>query len=127
MRKFAVVAALLALILPGASAVAETLSADRLPSCCNTAFCPVHHRPMGAGQKGMGNCDSVGTPGQNDCSLRACDSAPRPVVVATAYLLSAPLLLRGPVAQRAAIFDMSPFFPFAATIPLTPPPRTFLS
>jgi len=125
--KFAAVAALLALFLPGVSSLAEALSAANLPACCTTAYCPVHHRQLSALQKDKGNCDSIGMPGQNDCSMRACDSAPRPVVGTTAYLLATSLVLRGPVAQGAAISVASQFFPFAVTIPLTPPPRTFLS
>jgi hypothetical protein len=126
-RKFAAMAALLALLLPGVSALAETLSAAGLPACCNTAYCPVHHRQKSNLQKDKSNCAAVGMPGQDDCSMRACDSAPNPIVGTAAFVLITPIALRGPAVAEAAPASVTRFFPFVATIPLTPPPRTFLS
>ena len=126
-RKLAAIAALLALLLPGVSALAETLSAADLPACCNTIYCPLHHRQMSDLQRDKSNCDAMGSPGQNDCSMRACDAAPNPdrwncrICSGNA---------RCPSRSRrcgAAPALASRFFPYVATIPLTPPPRTFLS
>ncbi len=126
-RKLAAIAALLALLLPGASALVQTLSAADLPACCNTAYCPVHHRQMSNLQKDKSNCDSMGIPGQNDCSMRACDAAPNPIVGTSAFVLVTPAALRGPSIAEATLALASQFFPYVATIPLTPPPRTFPS
>jgi len=126
-RKLAAVAALLALLLPGVSAMAETISAADLLACCNTSYCPVHHRQARNLQKDKSNCDANGTPGQNDCSMRACDAAPNLVVGTTPFVLETPVALRGPAVAEAAPALASQFFPYVATIPLTPPPRTFPS
>jgi hypothetical protein len=123
-RKLAAVAALLALLLPGVSSLAETLSAADLPACCNTAFCPVHHRQGRNLQKDRSNCDAIGVPGQNDCSMRACDAAPNPAVGTALFVLVAPLALRGPAVAEAAPALASQFFNYVPAIPLTPPPRT---
>ena len=126
-RHLAAFAALLALLLPGFSGLAETLSAAGLPECCNTIYCPVHHRQMSNLQKDKSNCDAMGMPGQNDCSMRACDAAPNPIVGTAAFVLVTPLALRGPAVAEAAPSLAAQFFPYVAAIPLTPPPRTFLS
>ena len=126
-RKLAAIVALLAMLLPGVSALAETLSAAELPACCNTAYCPVHHRQERNLQKDKRNCDAEGIPGQNDCSMRACDAAPNLVVGTTPFVLVTPVALRGPAVAEAAPALASQFFPYVATIPLTPPPRTFPS
>jgi hypothetical protein len=126
-RHLAAFAALLALLLPGFSGLVETLSAAGLPACCNTIYCPVHHRQMSNLQKDKSNCDAMGMPWQNDCSMRACDAAPNPIVGTAAFVLVTPLALRGPAVAEAAPSLAAQFFPYAAAIPLTPPPRTFLS
>jgi len=126
-RKFAAVVALLALLLPCVSALAETLSAADLPACCNTTYCPVHHRQGRNLQKDKSNCDTFGMPGQNDCSMRACDAAPNPIVGTTAFVLVTPIGLRGPASTEDTPALASQFFPYVATIPLTPPPRIFPS
>ena len=126
-RKLAAIAALLGLLLPGVSALAETLSAADLPACCDTAYCPVHHRQGRNLQKDKSNCDAVGIPGQNDCSMRACDAAPNKVVGTAAFVLVTPVALRGPAIAEATPALASQFFPFVATIPLILPPRTFPS
>jgi len=126
-HKLAAVAALLALLLPGVSSLAETLSAADLPACCNAAFCPVHHRQGRNLQKDKSNCDAVGVPGQNDCSMRACDAPPNPAVGTALFVLVAPIALRGPAVAEPAPALVSRFFPYVTAIPLTPPPRTFPS
>lgn len=126
-RKFAAIAALLALLLPSVSALAGTLSAAGLPACCNTAYCPLHHRNMNDVQKDKSNCDAAGMPGDNDCSMRACDAAPIPMVGSTVIVLVTPVALRVPAASEASPTLASQFFPYVATIILTPPPRTFPS
>jgi hypothetical protein len=126
-RKLAAIMALLALLLPGFSALAETLSAADLPACCNTAYCPVHHRQVRNLQKDKSNCGATGTPGQNSCSMRACDAAPNSVVGTAAFVLVTPIALRGPAIAEAAPALASQFFPYVATLPLIPPPRTFPS
>jgi hypothetical protein len=126
-RKLAAVAALLALLLPGVSAMAETISAADLLACCNTSYCPVHHRQARNLQKDKSNCDANGTPGQNDCSMRACDAAPNPIVGSAAFVLVTPVALRGPAIAEATPALSSLSFTYFASIPLTPPPRTFPS
>jgi hypothetical protein len=126
-RKLAAIAALLALLLPGISALAETLSAADLPACCNTAYCPVHHRQGRNLQKDKSNCDAIGMPGRNDCSMRACDASPNIVVGTAAFVLVNPVALRDPAIAEAASALASEFFPYVGTIPLIPPPRTFPS
>jgi hypothetical protein len=126
-RKFAAVAALLALLLPGVSSLAETLSASDLPACCNTSYCPMHHRNMGDLRRDKNKCGAMGGPGQRDCSMRACDSAPNPVVATNVFVLLTPLGLRAPVAAEAAPATASQFFTYVPAIPLTPPPRTLQS
>jgi hypothetical protein len=120
-------AALLALLLPGISAWAEAVSAADSLACCNTAYCPVHHRQGRNLQEDKSNCDATGMAGHNNCSMRACDSAPNPMVGAAAFVLVTPVALRGPAIAEAAPALVSVFFPYVATIPPIPPPRTFPS
>jgi hypothetical protein len=126
-RKLAAVAALLALFLPGVTAMAESFSTADLPACCNTAYCPVHHRHGRNLQKDKSNCNAIGIPGQNDCSMRACDAAPNPIVGTVAFVLVTPVALRGPALEEAAPDFASQFFPYVASVPLIPPPRTYPS
>ena len=124
-RRLAAITALLALVLPGVSVLAESLSAADLPTCCNTIYCPVHHRQMSNLQKDKSNCDGIGMPRQNDCSMRACDAAPNPIVGIAPFVVVTPVALRRPVVAPAAVALAAQFFPFVATLPLTPPPRAF--
>jgi hypothetical protein len=126
-RKFSAVMALMALLFPGVSILADTLSAADLPACCNTIYCPLHHRQMSDLQKDKANCDAMGIPGHNNCSMRACDPAPNPIVGTAVFNLVIPMALRGPAVAEAAPVLESQFFPYVAMIPLTPPPRNFLS
>ena len=126
-RKFAAIAALVALLLPCVSALAETLSAADLPACCNTMYCPLHHRQSNDPQKDKGLCNAMGTGGRNDCSMRACDAPTNPIAGTAAFVLVAPIALRLPFVTEAAPASAFEFFSFLASIPLTPPPRTSLS
>ena len=125
-RKLAAVAALVALLLPCVSALAGTLSAADLPACCNTIYCPLHHRQMSELQRDKSDCDAMGV-GQKDCSLRACDAAPNPIVGTAVFILVIPDAMRGPAVAEGAPAVASQFFPYVSAIPVTPPPRTFLS
>jgi hypothetical protein len=127
MRKLGAIAALLALLLPGVSVFADTFSAADLPACCNTVYCPLHHRQMSDLQRDKSNCDATGVPGHKDCSMRACDAAPNPIVGTAAFILAIPVALRGPAMAEAAPAPAPQFFPYVATVPVAPPPRTFLS
>jgi hypothetical protein len=126
-RKLAAFVALVALLLPSISALAGTLSAADLPACCNTSYCPVHHRQAKDIQKDKGNCNAIGMPGHNDCSMRACDAAPNPVVGSALFVLVTPVALRGPAIVKATIVLPSQFFLSASATPITPPPRIFPS
>jgi len=126
-RKIAAVAALLAMLLPGLSTLAETLSAADLPACCNTTYCPVHHRQSRDLQKDKGNCDSTGMPGQKDCSMRACDTPQAPAVGTPSFVLVAPVTLSVPTSAETTPLAAALFSPFVFAVPLTPPPRTLAS
>jgi hypothetical protein len=126
-RTFAAIAALLALLLPGVSALAETLSAADLPACCNSFYCPVHHRQGRNLQNDKSNCDAIGIPGQHDCSMRACDAAPNLAIGLAAFILVTPVGLRGPSITGTVSALGFQFSPYLAVSPLTPPPRISLS
>jgi hypothetical protein len=125
LHQLAALVAVVALLLPCVSALAESLSAAELPACCNTSYCPVHHRQARDLQKDKSNCAGLGAPAENDCSMRSCDTAPHPVVGTPAFVLVTPVTLRSPsIAGAAPVLALS-FFHSIATIPLYPPPRTF--
>jgi hypothetical protein len=126
-RKIAAVVALLAMLLPGLSTLAETLSAADLPACCNTTYCPVHHRQPRDLQKDKSNCDSMGIPGQHECSMRGCDAPQAPAVGTPSFVLVAPVTLSVPTAAEAAPLAAALFSPYVFAVPLTPPPRTFFN
>ena len=126
-RKRAAVVAILALLLPCISALAGTLAAADLPPCCDTGYCPVHHRQPKDLQKDKSHCDSSGMPGHNDCSMRACDAAPNPAVGSAVFVLVTPVALRGLAVVMATIIPVTQFAPFVTATPITPPPRTSLS
>ncbi|HTC62437.1 MAG TPA: hypothetical protein VK709_06310 [Candidatus Saccharimonadales bacterium] len=126
-RNFAAIAALLALLLPGVSALAETFSAAELPACCNTAYCPLHHRQISDVQRDKNNCGAMGAPGQHDCSMRACDAAATPIVGAAQFVLVTPIDLLAPIVAEATISLALQHFPVVTSVPLTPPPQFLLS
>jgi hypothetical protein len=123
-RRLLAVAALLALLTANVSVVAESLSASGLPACCNTVYCPVHHRQVRDLQKDKNDCNAHGNSALTDCSMRACDSAPKPVVEIAPFVLLAPFAVFYEANTQAAPLSASQFFPFAARLPLIQPPRT---
>jgi hypothetical protein len=125
LHKFAALIAIATLLAPVISILAESLSAADLPVCCNTTYCPVHHRQAREFQKDKSDCAGLGIPGHNDCSMRACDTAPKPVVGTAAYVMVTPIELRAPSVAEAAPALVSGSLAFLTAIPLTPPPRTF--
>ena len=105
--------------------LAESLSAADLPACCNTIYCPLHHRQMSDLQRDKSNCDAMGIPGQNDCSMRACDAAPNPIVGTAAFVLVVPVALRGPAVAEAAPAPVSRVLPLRCHDPLNTPSSHF--
>ena len=126
-RKFAAIAALVAMLLPGFSTLAQTLSAADLPACCNTTYCPLHHRPSRDSQKDNHDCGSTGIPGQHDSSMRACESTQTPVAETQSFVLVAALTLSAPAPSQDAPAASALFAPFVFAIPTTPPPRNLAS
>jgi hypothetical protein len=126
-RKFAALSLLVALVMIGVSPLAEALGAADLPACCNGTFCPVHHRQASELQNDKKNCDGMGTSGSRDCSMRACDAAPNPVVGTAVFVLGSPLALHGPAMAEPAPLFATLTFSYAIPLPLTPPPRTLPS
>jgi hypothetical protein len=126
-RKLLAVAALLALLAASTPALAESLSASNSPACCNTAYCPVHHRQSRDMQKDKTNCDTAGHPARTDCSMRACDASPSQAVGTAQFTLAAPIAISYEATVQAAPLSLSSFVPFVVSLPSTPPPRTFLS
>ena len=126
-RKFKAVAALSVLLAASIPSLTESLSASNLPACCNAVFCPMHHRQVRELQKNRSNCDAHSNPMRNDCSMRACDTTPSPVVGTGPFVLATPLAMRYPASAEPARIQAPRFFPFILSIPLTPPPRTLPS
>lgn len=124
LSKLVAVVALLALLAPGVSTLAETLSAGDLPACCNTAYCPVHHRQTRDLQKDKATCGAMG---QNSCSMRACDAPGTPVVGTAVFVLTTPVALRSPAFAESTPPLVTGNFVSVATIPPIPPPRTLAS
>lgn len=123
LSKLAAVVALLALLAPGVSTLAETLSTGNLSPCCNTVYCPMHHRQTRNLQNDKSDCGSMGTTGQNGYSMRACDTAPNPAVGTAVFVLTAPVTLRGPAFAESTLLLATREFLSVATIPPIPPPR----
>ena len=126
-RRLQAIAALFALLATSVGGLAESLAASNLPACCNTLYCPVHHRQAQELRKDRDKCGAQGHPSGNDCSMRACDATPSPVVGTAPFVLVAPLMMRSPASAEFARIQALQFPPFFASIPLTPPPRTLPS
>jgi hypothetical protein len=124
---FLVAPSLFALLIASLPGLTESLAASDLPACCNTAYCPVHHRQAQQLQKDKSICDSKVDSAGNSCSMRACDTTPSPALGTAPFILSAPLDMRGPASAEPARVQASQFFHFITSIPLTPPPRTLPS
>lgn len=126
-RKLLAVAALLALLAASTPALAESLSASDLPACCNAAYCPMHRRQVRDMQTDKSDCGAHGKAGSADCSMRACDPAPKLAVGTALFTLAAPITISYEATVQAAPLWLSSFVPFVASLPSTPPPRTLPS
>ena len=126
-RKFLAIVALFALLMANAPALAESLAASESPACCNTAYCPMHHRQVRNIQKDKHNCDTTGKPARADCSMRACDTTPNQAVGTAPFVLATPVAIFYEATAQAAPLLPARFFPFTVNIPSTPPPRTLPS
>ena len=126
-RKLTAIVALFTLLLPGVSALADSLSASTLPACCNTSYCPLHHYDANSLQRDRKNCDSTGSPDRKDCSMRACDAVSKPIVGSALFILVTPMAFRGPSPTEVDFSFAFLAVPSVTSFPLTPPPRTFLS
>jgi hypothetical protein len=122
-RKLLAVVALLALLAASTPAFAEALYVSASPACCNTAYCPVHHRQGREMQKDKSDCDAHGKTGALDCSMRACDPAPNQAVGTTPFTLAAPITIFYQATAQPAPLSMSGFVPYVFSLPSTPPPR----
>jgi len=126
-KRLLAVASLFALLLTSVPGLAQALAAAGLPACCNSVCCPLHRTQSNGSRKDKANCGSLGVPGQNDCSVRACDMTSSPVVSAAPFVLAPPVALQAPTGKQPAQIQALQIVPFVATIPLTPPPRIFPS
>src|SRR6267154_1597590 len=126
-RKLQAFAALLTLLLASVPTLAESLPAPDLSACCNTSYCPLHHHQVQDLQRDKSNCDAQGHSAGNNCSMRACETAPNPVVGTALFVLVAPIALTYRASVEPAPILVSSFVPFHLNLPSTPPPRTFPS
>jgi hypothetical protein len=127
LRKFLAILALSTLLLASLPALAESLSASELPACCNTVYCPLHHRQGGNLQQDKGNCDAQGHSAGNGYSMRACDTPPNPVAGTALFVLVAPVAIAYRAIAEPAPIHVSLSFPIHLNLPSTPPPRTLPS
>lgn len=127
LRKLAASTLLLAMLLPSPALLAGALLAADLPACCNTSYCPLHHRQASDLQRDKSLCGSMGIAGHMDCSMRACDAAPTPAVSAVIFVLVTPVALRAPSAAEAVATPSVQSTPSVHEFPSTPPPRPVLS
>jgi hypothetical protein len=122
-RKLQAIAALLALFIATVPALADSLSSPDLSACCTTSYCPVHHRKAQDLQRDKNKCDTQISSADNDCSMRACDTAPTPAVGTALFVLAAPMSISYRAIAEPAPILISEFFPFHLNSPSTPPPR----
>jgi len=114
-------------LLASVPTLAESLSAPDLSACCNTSYCPLHHHQVQDFQRDKSNCDAQGHSAGNNCSMRACETAPNPAVGTALFVLVAPIALTYRASVEPAPILVSSFVPFHLNLPSTPPPRTFPS
>jgi hypothetical protein len=126
-RKFMAIAALFALLMASTPALADSLSLSAVPACCNTAYCPMHHRQVRDIQKDKHNSDTTGKPARADCSMRDCDCTQNQAVGTAPFVLVAPVAIFYEATAQDAPLLPARFFPFTVNIPSTPPPRTLPS
>src|SRR5450759_2926659 len=122
-RRLTAVLTFFALLTASVPALAESLAASESPACCNTVYCPVHHRQVRDIQKDRNNCDAAGKPRQTDCSMRAGDSTANQAVGTAPFVLVAPVAILYEATVQAALLSLPRFFPFTVSTPSTPPPR----
>lgn len=127
LRKLAASTLLLVMLLPSPALLAGALLAADLPACCNTSYCPLHHRQASDVERDKHLCGSMSIPGHTDCAMRACDAAPSPAVSAVIFVLVTPVALRAPSAAEAVATPSLQSSPSAPASLLTPPPRPLLS
>src|SRR6266852_4759823 len=127
LRRFIAVVVLPALLLASVPALAGSISASEMQACCNTVYCPLHHRHAQDLQRYKSNCDAHGHSAGNDCSMRACDAPQSPAVGTALYVLVTPIAIAYRTVNEPAPLRVSLFFPGHLNLPSTPPPRTFPS
>src|ERR1700687_1708916 len=111
-RKLLAIALLFALLAASTPALAESLSASEPPVCCNTTYCPVHHRQGRNMQKDKSNCGAQGKMAGADCSMRACDTTPNQAVGTAPFTLAAPITIFYEATAQPAPLSLSGFLPF---------------
>jgi hypothetical protein len=119
--------ALLALLTASIPALADSLSAVDLPACCNTSYCPVHHRQTREMQTDKSLCDTHSKTGATNSSMRACDDTPHQAIGSAPFTLTAPVRIFYEATAQAAPSSQAGFFPFVISLPSTPPPRALSS
>jgi len=126
-RKFLAIVALFALLMASTPALADSLSVSGLPACCNSVYCPMHHRQVRDIQKDKHICDAMGNPARTGCSMQACDTTPNQAVGTAPFVLVAPVAIFYEATAQDAPLLPARFVPFTVNIPSTPPPRTLPS
>jgi hypothetical protein len=122
-RKFLAVTALFALLAATTPALADSLSASDLPACCNTSYCPLHHRQGRDMEKDKSICDAHRKAGAADCSMRACDATPPEAAGTAPFTPAAPVTVFYETTAQPAPVSWAAFAPFLVSMPATPPPR----
>lgn len=123
-KKGFAILALSSLLLASLPALADAVSALNLPACCNTVYCPMHHRQSENRPQGKGICSMPGHSTQDDCSMHACDMSASPAVGSVLFVLAAPVAISRQANVEPAPIRNSGFVPFHLNLPSTPPPRT---
>ena len=126
-RKIFAILALSSLLLASLPALAESVSASGLPACCNTVFCPLHHRQTRDLERDKCICGTQGQGAGNDCSMRACDTPANPALGTALFVLAAPMAISYQTSAEPAPIRVAGFIPFHLNLPSTPPPRTLPS
>jgi hypothetical protein len=126
-KRFLVAASLFALLTASVPELAQSLSESNLPTCCNSIYCPMHRYQASEQQTDKSDCDSHGNSAGNDCSMRACETVPKPVVGTAPFVLVAPRAVRYQASTEPLRIQATRFVPIIVSIPLTPPPRTIPS
>ena len=126
-KRFLIAASLFALLTASVPGLAESLSTSNLPACCNSVYCPMHHRQVRDLDQDKNNCGAQGQRDGNDCSMRACDTSPNIALGTAPFVLAAPVEISYLMNSEPAPIQISGFLPFHLNVPSTPPPRTLPS